>query len=103
MLWVGRNNFLPLAELHLSFIASKKGKCSTSFVDSLIKLSIRDYFFYLRRCSRPCRKVLRIRAGTVFEPWQEVTLSDLIFAIYLWSHGLRVADVQRIPTYLKEI
>ena len=53
-------------------------------------------FTYLSRFSRPSRKVLRIKAGIVFEPWQEVTFSNLIFAIYLWSHGLRAADVQRI-------
>ena len=35
------------------------------------------------------------------EPWQEGTLPDLIFTIYLWSHGLRVVDVQRITNISK--
>ena len=58
-------------------------------------------FSYLRRCSRACQKVLQIRAETVFETWQEVTLSDLIFTIYLWGHGLRVVDVQGITNISK--
>ena len=62
---------------------------------------MRDYLLISGVHSRPCHKVLRIREGTVLEPWQEVTLSDLIFVIYLCSHGLRVVDVQRITSISK--
>ena len=64
--------------------------------------------YYLVRISiRPCHKVLRIKAvlrycsWTVSKPWQEVTLSDLIFAIYPWIHGLRGVNVQKITNIYK--
>ena len=36
-----------------------------------------------------------------FKSWKEVTLSDMIFTIFLWSHVLRVGDVQRITNISK--
>ena len=54
-----------------------------------------------------CHKVLRIKAvlrycsWTVLKPWQVVTLSDLIFAIYPWIHGLRDVNVQKITNIYK--
>ena len=49
-----------------------------------------------RRCSRPCRKTLRICPDTVFECWKEIPLADLVHGISLWSNGAQVSTLERI-------
>ena len=47
-----------------------------------------------RRCRRPSRKTLRIRADTIFECWKEILLVDLVHGIYLWSHDTQVSTLE---------
>ena len=54
-----------------------------SFVDSLIKLFIRNYSYYIYISQEMFKTQSQSSTNqTVFEPWQEVTSSVLIFAVY---------------------
>lgn len=52
--------------------------------------------FLFRRCPRPCRATLRLRSGTFFEPWKEMTLPDLIYGLHLWSVGCKAKDIKQL-------
>ena len=66
----------------------------------LLTVQVDNFFVYSiltsRRCRRPCRKSLRIRADNVFECWKEIPLADLVHGIYLQSNGAQISTLERI-------